>query len=118
MQSLANATILALTACVFAGTPALAQDTQPNILLVLFDDVGFMDFGAYGSDTRTPTIDELAQSGIMFSRYYSSPFCGPSRAMLMTGMDNHQVGMGTVSYTHLTLPTIVRECRSRGGPGH
>ena len=99
MQSLANATILALMACVFAGTPALAQDTQPNILLVLFDDVGFMDFGAYGSDTRTPTIDELAQSGIMFSRYYSSPFCGPSRAMLMTGMDNHQVGMGTLAET-------------------
>ena len=99
MQSLANATILALTACVFAGTQALAQDTQPNILLVLFDDVGFMDFGAYGSDTRTPNIDELAQSGIMFSRYYSSPFCGPSRAMLMTGMDNHQVGMGTLAET-------------------
>jgi arylsulfatase/uncharacterized sulfatase len=109
MQSLAKATILALMACVLTGTPALAQDTQPNILLVLFDDVGFMDFGAYGSDTRTPNIDELAQSGIMFSRYYSSPFCGPSRAMLMTGMDNHQVGMGTL------VETVTEEMRAFPG---
>jgi arylsulfatase/uncharacterized sulfatase len=109
VQSLAKATILALMACVFTGTPALAQDTQPNILLVLFDDVGFMDFGAYGSDTRTPNIDELAQSGIMFSRYYSSPFCGPSRAMLMTGMDNHQVGMGTL------VETVTEEMRAFPG---
>jgi arylsulfatase A-like enzyme len=67
--------------------------------VVLFDDVGFTGFGAYGGDARTPTIDALAQSGTLFSRYYSSPFCGPSRAMLMTGMDNHQTGMGTLVET-------------------
>ncbi|MEO1291524.1 MAG: arylsulfatase [Pseudomonadota bacterium] len=81
------------------AVPAIAQDTRPNILVVLFDDVGFTDFGAYGGDARTPTIDALAQSGALFSRYYSSPFCGPSRAMLMTGMDNHQTGMGTLVET-------------------
>lgn len=79
--------------------PAQAQDARPNILVVLFDDVGFTGFGAYGADARTPNIDALAQSGTLFSRYYSSPFCGPSRAMLMTGMDNHQVGMGTLVET-------------------
>ncbi|GGB56212.1 arylsulfatase [Roseibium aquae] len=79
--------------------PAQAQDARPNILVVLFDDVGFTGFGAYGADARTPRIDALAQSGTLFSRYYSSPFCGPSRAMLMTGMDNHQVGMGTLVET-------------------
>ncbi|MBD3257258.1 sulfatase-like hydrolase/transferase, partial [candidate division GN15 bacterium] len=73
--------------------------TPPNILVVLFDDVGFTGFGAYGGDARTPNIDALAQSGTLFSRYYSSPFCGPSRAMLMTGMDNHQTGMGTLVET-------------------
>jgi arylsulfatase/uncharacterized sulfatase len=109
MHSLIKATIPALMAYFLTGTPALAQDTQPNILLVLFDDVGFMDFGAYGSDTRTPNIDELAQSGIMFSSYYSSPFCGPSRAMLMTGMDNHQVGMGTL------VETVTEEMRAFPG---
>jgi arylsulfatase/uncharacterized sulfatase len=79
--------------------PAVAQDTRPNILMVLFDDVGFTGFGAYGGDARTPAIDALAQSGMLFSRYYSSPFCGPSRAMLMTGLDNHQTGMGTLVET-------------------
>ena len=87
--------------CLTAATalPTLARDTRPNILVVLFDDLGFTGFGAYGGDARTPAIDALAQSGALFSRYYASPFCGPSRAMLMTGMDNHQTGMGTLVET-------------------
>jgi arylsulfatase A-like enzyme len=75
---------------------ATAQETPPNILLVLLDDTGFMDFGAYGSDTATPRIDGLAQSGAMFTRYYTHPLCGPTRAALMTGQDNHLVGAGTL----------------------
>ena len=92
-------TLSALVMITMLVSPALAQDTRPNILLVLFDDVGFTGFGAYGADANTPNIDALAQSGTMFSRYYSSPFCGPSRAMLMTGLDNHQTGMGTLVET-------------------
>ncbi|WP_121631967.1 arylsulfatase [Tropicibacter alexandrii] len=84
---------------VLAALPALAQETRPNILVVLFDDVGFTGFGAYGADASTPHIDALAEQGALFSRYYSSPFCGPSRAMLMTGQDNHQTGMGTLTET-------------------
>jgi arylsulfatase/uncharacterized sulfatase len=71
--------------------------TKPNILLVLLDDVGFMDFGAYGSDTATPNIDKLGKAGAMFTRYYSSPLCGPSRASLMTGQSPHQVGAATLA---------------------
>lgn len=83
-----------------AQAPETATETvQPNILIVLFDDVGFTGLGPYGSDAKTPNIDRLARSGTIFSRYYSSPFCGPSRAMLMTGMDNHQTGMGTLTET-------------------
>jgi len=89
----------ALVIAVATALPATAQETRPNILVVLFDDVGFTGFGAYGADAATPRIDALAQSGTMFSRYYSSPFCGPSRAMLMTGQDNHQTGMGTLVET-------------------
>jgi len=98
-----NATIRnalgALAIIAIMAFPAFAQGTRPNILVVLFDDVGFTGFGVYGSDTRTPTIDALANSGTFFSHYYSSPFCGPSRAMLLTGMDNHQTGMGTLVET-------------------
>lgn len=90
-----GATVIA----VLAALPALAQETRPNILVVLFDDVGFTGFGAYGADASTPHIDALAEQGALFSRYYSSPFCGPSRAMLMTGQDNHQTGMGTLTET-------------------
>jgi arylsulfatase A-like enzyme len=89
----------ALTLTAMTVLPAVAQETRPNILVVLFDDVGFTGFGAYGGDARTPNIDALASSGTLFSRYYSSPFCGPSRAMLMTGLDNHQTGMGTLVET-------------------
>jgi len=69
---------------------------KPNILLVLLDDAGFTDFGAYGSDNATPHIDRLGQSGAMFTRYYTHPLCGPTRASLMTGQDNHLVGAGTL----------------------
>ncbi len=99
----------ALTLTAMTVLPAGAQDTRPNILVVLFDDLGFTGFGAYGGDAQTPNIDALAQSGTLFSRFYMSPFCGPSRAMLMTGMDNHQVGMGTLVETvtpeQSTLPS-------------
>jgi len=99
MTTLARAVFGALSIAAMTALPTSAQDTRPNILVMLFDDVGFTGFGAYGGDARTPNIDALAQSGMLFSRYYSSPFCGPSRAMLMTGMDNHQTGMGTLVET-------------------
>ncbi|ESQ75143.1 hypothetical protein ABAC402_10770 [Asticcacaulis sp. AC402] len=93
-----------------ASTPALAKDKKPNVLVVLFDDVGFSGIGAYGSDARTPRIDSIAQRGALLSRYYTSPFCGPTRAMLMTGKDNHEVGMGTLVETTTE--------RMRGAPGY
>jgi arylsulfatase A-like enzyme len=109
--------LVELTLCVTLALPLIngqisAQDPEPgkpNILLVLFDDVGFMDFGVYGSDTRTPNIDALARSGVMLSRYHTSPMCGPSRAMLMTGKDNHQVGIGTL------METVTDELRALPG---
>lgn len=76
---------------------AAAEEVKPNILLVLLDDVGFMDFSAYGSDTATPTIDQLGHTGAMLTRYYTSPLCGPSRASLMTGQSPHQVGTATLT---------------------
>jgi arylsulfatase/uncharacterized sulfatase len=109
MRSPGQITRLALVAAALTGAPAAAQDTRPNILLVLFDDVGFMDFGVYGSHTRTPTIDGLAGTGAMLSRFHSSPFCGPSRSMLLTGMDNHQTGMGTL------VETVTEEMRALPG---
>lgn len=109
MKHLAQSALVFLFVLCLAMAPAIAQDQRPNILIVMFDDVGFMDFGAYGGDARTPTIDALAKKGAMLSRFHSSPFCGPSRSMLLTGMDNHQVGMGTL------VETVSEEMRALPG---
>lgn len=90
-------TLLILFFSMAASVEATQSDTRPNILLVLLDDVGFMDFSAYGSDTATPNIDQLGNTGAMLTRYYTSPLCGPSRASLMTGQSPHQVGAATLA---------------------
>ncbi|MEO1730193.1 MAG: arylsulfatase [Pseudomonadota bacterium] len=77
---------------------ALADDTssQPNIVVILADDAALMDFGPYGGEASTPNIDMLAARGAMFTQYRASPLCSPSRAMLLTGMDNHLTGVATI----------------------
>ena len=68
----------------------------PNIVLILVDDSGLMDFGSFGGEAQTPNIDSLAKSGIMFTNMHASPVCAPSRAMLMTGSDNHIAGVANL----------------------
>lgn len=69
-------------------------DHRPNILLLVADDLGYADLGCYGGDIETPNIDNLAATGLRFSRFHTSPLCAPTRAMLLTGNDNHIAGMG------------------------
>jgi len=66
---------------------------KPNIVLILIDDLGLTDIGAFGSEIDTPNMDMLAGEGLIFSNYHTSPECAPSRAMLLTGMDNHNIGI-------------------------
>lgn len=79
-----------------APAPAVGAAQRPNILVVVVDDAAFMDFGVYGGEARTPAIDALAARGTRFSSYHSSPLCSPSRAMLLTGVDNHRTGVATI----------------------
>lgn len=72
------------------------QDDRPNIILILSDDSGFSDLGAYGGEIRTPHLDRLAMNGLRFSQMYSSARCWPSRAALMTGYYPQQVGMDPI----------------------
>ncbi len=69
---------------------------EPNVVVLLVDDAGFMDFGGYGGEAHTPNIDRLADEGARFSNYHTSPLCSPSRAMLLTGLDNHRTGVATI----------------------
>jgi len=82
-----------------SGEEEDAPRVRPNIVIVVVDDAGYSDFGAYGGEANTPAIDRLAAQGTKFSRFYATPQCGPSRAMLLTGSDNHEVGIGTINET-------------------
>jgi arylsulfatase A-like enzyme len=69
----------------------------PNILVVLFDDVGFSDFGCYGSAIKTPTIDTLAAQGLRYSGFHTTAMCSTTRAALLTGRNHHSVGVGCLA---------------------
>ena len=71
-------------------------EKQPNILLIVVDDMGYTDIGAFGSEIATPNIDELAMGGVRFTNFHSSPQCAPTRSILLSGSDNHKAGMGTM----------------------
>jgi arylsulfatase len=77
-----------------AGSYPPQPDSRPNILLIVADDLGYADVGAYGSDIRTPNIDALAAEGMLFTQFHTSPLCAPTRAMLLTGNNNHVAGVG------------------------
>ncbi len=77
--------------------PAKAPDGAPNILIVLFDDVGFSDFGCYGSAIRTPTIDRLAAEGLRYTGFHTTAMCSTTRAALLTGRNHHAVGVGCLA---------------------
>ncbi|MEL7534004.1 MAG: arylsulfatase [Bacteroidota bacterium] len=89
--------ILALLLLIVAPSHLIGQNEQavspPNVVLILVDDAGLMDFGAFGGEAQTPNLDRLAQNGIMFTNLHASPVCAPSRAMLMTGSDSHLTGV-------------------------
>ncbi len=69
----------------------------PNILVVLFDDVGFSDFGCYGSPIETPTIDALAAQGLRYTGFHTTAMCSTTRAALLTGRNHHSVGVGCLA---------------------
>lgn len=72
---------------------------RPNIVLIVADDLGYADIGAFGGDIHTPNIDMLASKGIKFSGFHTAPMCSPTRAMLLSGNDNHIAGIGAQGRT-------------------
>lgn len=76
---------------------------KPNIILVMVDDLGYSDFGAYGSEINTPTIDGLAAGGLRLREFYNNSICAPTRASLITGQYQHKAGVGYFN-VNLGLP--------------
>ncbi|MET0298777.1 MAG: arylsulfatase [Flavitalea sp.] len=74
-----------------------ANDTRPNIVLIMADDLGYSDLGCYGGEVQTPNLDYLAANGLRFTQFYNTSRCCPTRAALLTGIYNHQAGIGEMT---------------------
>ena len=92
-----------LAAASMVGTPGFAAEfaspRPPNVVILLADDWGFSDVGAFGAEFATPNIDALARGGVRFSNFHVAGSCSPTRAMLQTGVMNHRAGLGNMPET-------------------
>ena len=80
-----------------ASAVQAAKPERPNILLIVADDMGYSDIGPFGGEIATPTLDSLAQEGLRLANFHVLASCSPSRSVLLSGMDNHRAGLGTMS---------------------
>ena len=87
-----------------------AKTKRPNILLIVADDMGYTDIGSFGSEIATPTLDTLAEEGLQLTNFHVLPTCSPSRSVLLSGVDNHRAGLGTMG--EMTTPEM------KGIPGY
>jgi len=112
-QSGTYLSMLTLAVLVLLPMPAAAR---PNFVVLLVDDAGLMDFGSFGGEARMPNIDALAASGVRFSNHHTSPLCATSRAMLLTGLNSHRTGVGTIpemlTESQATSPAYALELRA------
>jgi len=79
--------------------PKIVTKKRPNIIIILADDMGYSDIGCFGSETQTPNLDALGKSGIKMTQFYNASRCCPTRASLMTGLYQHQAGVGDMVNT-------------------
>ena len=87
---------MASSACANSST---GQNENPNIVIVLADDLGWGDVGFHGSDIKTPNLDLLAESAIQLNRFYVAPISSPTRAGLLTGRYPNRMGV-----RHVVIP--------------
>ena len=97
ISALAVITVSNLFICAAADAQAAKENDQPNILLIVADDMGYSDWGSFGGEISTPNLDSLAGLGARFTQFYTAPTCSPTRAMLFTGIDHHMVGLGSMA---------------------
>ncbi len=86
--------VLALSLLSFGN---LWGQERPNIVIILADDMGYSDIGCYGGEIETPYIDKLASQGVRMTQFYNTSRSCPTRASLMTGLYQHQAGIGWMS---------------------
>ena len=93
------------------GDPASdGAAARPNLLLIVADDLGYADLGVYGSEIETPNLDRLAREGVQLTNFHVAATCSPTRAMLLSGVDNHRNGLGSMD--------TFMAANQRGRPGY
>ncbi|MFK8050102.1 MAG: arylsulfatase [Halioglobus sp.] len=121
LGSILSAMALFLSACTQPATDASSQSAaaqeiralsgpRPNLLVIMVDDLGYSDLGAFGGDIETPAIDRLALEGVRLGAFYTAPTCSPTRAALLSGTDPHIAGLGNMA-------ELLSE-NQRGQPGY
>lgn len=90
--------------------PGRSPAKLPNVLVIVADDLGYSDLGAFGGEIPTPNLDRLAYQGVRLTDFHTAPTCSPTRSMLLSGTDNHRAGLGTMA--ELISPN------QKGKPGH
>ncbi len=118
MKAIISSLVLAVFVLGFiAGCSPAEQEasSQPNILLILCDDMGWSDIGCYGGEIKTPNLDALAENGIRFTQFHNTSKCFPSRACLITGVYAQQCGFGTSYKNPITNAVTLGEVLQTAG---
>jgi arylsulfatase len=84
--------------------PLAAPQGAPNILVIVLDDVGYGQLGAYGGPIDTPNIDRLAASGVKYTDFHTTALCSPSRGALLTGRNHHSIGLAAITEAATGFP--------------
>lgn len=89
--------LIIVTAVVFSCTTGEEHFKKPNIIIILADDMGYSDISPYGSEISTPSLQRLADEGVLMTRFYNAARCCPSRATILTGLYPHQNGLAAMA---------------------
>ncbi|MBR0815614.1 arylsulfatase [Bradyrhizobium diazoefficiens] len=76
----------------------------PNVLIVLIDDMGFGQSGAFGGPIRMPTVEKLANEGLRYNEFHTTALCSPTRSALLSGRNHHMNNFGSIAETATTFP--------------
>ena len=98
LQTINLISLIIGVAVITSVSDGFAQNNQrrPNIVIILADDLGYSDMGSFGSEIKTPNLDNLSRAGVRFTNFYTHATCSPTRSMLLSGVDNHINGLGNM----------------------
>jgi len=96
MVMVKKSVLFLLAVLVALAVLSVEASNRPNIVFLLADDLGYTDIAPYGSEVKTPALSKLAEAGIRFTNYHTAANCAPSRAMLLTGVNNHLAGIPNI----------------------